>query len=41
MTIAFVLVNYDLRMGAEQEVIKKLKYVPGVIYVSEVSGFYI
>lgn len=40
MTIAFVLVNYDLGMGTEQEVIKKLKNVPGVIYVSEVSGFY-
>jgi hypothetical protein len=40
MTIAFVLVNYDLGMGTEQEVIKKLKNVPGVIYVSEVSRFY-
>ena len=39
MIIAFVLVNYDLGMRTEQEVIKKLKNVPGVIYVSEVSGF--
>jgi DNA-binding Lrp family transcriptional regulator len=40
MTIAFILVNCDLGMGTEQEAIKKLKNVPGVIYVSEVSGFY-
>ena len=39
MTIAFVLVNYDLGMGTEQEVIKKLNNVPGGIYVSEVSRF--
>lgn len=40
MTVAFVLVNYDLGMGTEQEAIKKLKNVPGVIYVSKVSRFY-
>ena len=34
------MVNYDPRTGTEQEVVKKLKNVPRVIYVSEVSGFY-
>ena len=40
MSTAFVLVNYDLRTKTEQEVINKLKNVPGVIDVSEVTGVY-
>jgi DNA-binding Lrp family transcriptional regulator len=40
MPIAFVLVNYDLGTKTEQEAIKRLKNVPGVIEVSKVNGVY-
>ena len=40
MPTAFVLVNYDLGTKTEQEVINKLKNVPGVIDVSKVNGVY-
>ena len=38
MPIAFVLVNYDLGTKTEEEAIKRLKNVPGVIEVSKVNG---
>jgi DNA-binding Lrp family transcriptional regulator len=40
MPIAFVLVTYDLGTKTEQEAIKRLKNVPGVIEVSKVNGVY-
>jgi DNA-binding Lrp family transcriptional regulator len=40
MPTAFVLVNYDLGTETEQEAIKRLKNVPGVIDVSKVNGVY-
>ena len=40
MPTAFVLVNYEIGTETEQEVINKLKNVPGVIDVSKVNGVY-
>jgi DNA-binding Lrp family transcriptional regulator len=40
MPTAFVMVNCDLEIESEQKAINKLKDVPGVIDVSEVSGVY-
>jgi DNA-binding Lrp family transcriptional regulator len=38
MPIAYVLINYDI--GTEENIIGKLKNVPGVMEVSEVNGVY-
>ena len=38
MPTAYVLINYEI--GAEQNIINKLKSVPGVVEVSEVNGVY-
>jgi DNA-binding Lrp family transcriptional regulator len=35
---AYVLINY--KIGAEQNILNKLKNVPGVVEVSEVNGIY-
>jgi DNA-binding Lrp family transcriptional regulator len=35
---AYVLINYEI--GAEQNILNKLKNVPGVVEVSEVNGIY-
>jgi hypothetical protein len=35
---AYVLINYEI--GAEQNILNKLKNVPGVVEVSEVDGVY-
>jgi DNA-binding Lrp family transcriptional regulator len=35
---AYVLINY--KIGAEQNILNKLKNVPGVVEVSEVDGVY-
>jgi DNA-binding Lrp family transcriptional regulator len=35
---AYVLINYEI--GAEQDILNKLKNVPGVVEVSEVNGVY-
>jgi DNA-binding Lrp family transcriptional regulator len=35
---AYVLINYEI--GAEQNILNKLKNVPGVVEVSEVNGVY-
>jgi DNA-binding Lrp family transcriptional regulator len=40
MPTAYVMVNCDLGMESEQEAIKKLKNVPGIIDVNEVNGVY-
>jgi DNA-binding Lrp family transcriptional regulator len=40
MPTAFVMVNCDLEIESEQKAINKLKNVPGVIDVSEVTGVY-
>jgi DNA-binding Lrp family transcriptional regulator len=40
MPSAFVMVNCDLEIESEQKAINKLKNVPGVIDVSEVTGVY-
>jgi DNA-binding Lrp family transcriptional regulator len=40
MPMAFVLVNYDLGTKTEEEAIRRLKNVPGVIEVSKVNGVY-
>ena len=38
MPTAYVLINYEI--GAEQNILNKLKTVPGVIEASEVDGVY-
>jgi DNA-binding Lrp family transcriptional regulator len=38
MPTAYVLINYEI--GAEQNILNKLKTVPGVIEASEVNGVY-
>jgi DNA-binding Lrp family transcriptional regulator len=38
MPTAYILINYEI--GAEQNIINKLKAVPGVIEASEVNGVY-
>ena len=38
MPTAYVLINYEI--GAEQDILNKLKNVPGVVEVSEVNGVY-
>jgi DNA-binding Lrp family transcriptional regulator len=38
MPTASVLINYEI--GAEQNILNKLKNVPGVVEVSEVNGVY-
>ena len=38
MPTAYVLINYEI--GAEQNILNKLKNVPGVVEVSEVNGVY-
>jgi DNA-binding Lrp family transcriptional regulator len=35
---AYVLINYEI--GAEQNILNKLKNVPGMVEVSEVNGIY-
>ena len=40
MPTAFVMVNCDLEIESERKAINKLKNVPGVIDVSEVTGVY-
>ena len=38
MPTAYVLINYEI--GAEQNILNKLKTIPGVIEASEVNGVY-
>ena len=38
MPTTYVLINY--KIGAEQNILNKLKNVPGVVEVSEVDGVY-
>ena len=38
MPTAYVLINYEI--GAEQNILNKLKNVPGMVEVSEVDGIY-
>ena len=38
MPTAYVLINYEI--GADQNILNKLKTVPGVIEASEVNGVY-
>ena len=38
MPTAYVLINYEI--GTEQNILNKLKNVPGVVEVSEVNGIY-
>jgi DNA-binding Lrp family transcriptional regulator len=38
MPTAYVFINYEI--GAEQNILNKLKAVPGVIEASEVNGVY-
>ncbi|HEX5975977.1 MAG TPA: Lrp/AsnC ligand binding domain-containing protein [Nitrososphaeraceae archaeon] len=38
MPTAYVFINYEI--GAEQNILNKLKTVPGVIEASEVNGVY-
>ena len=38
MPTAYVLINYEI--GAEQNILNKLKNVPGIVEVSEVNGIY-
>ena len=38
MPTAYVLINYEI--GAEQNILNKLKNVPGIVEVSEVNGVY-
>jgi DNA-binding Lrp family transcriptional regulator len=38
MPTAYVFINYEI--GAEQNILNKLKAVPGVIETSEVNGVY-
>ena len=38
MSTAYVFINYEI--GAEQNILNKLKTVPGVIEASEVNGVY-
>jgi DNA-binding Lrp family transcriptional regulator len=38
VSTAYVLINYEI--GAEQNILNKLKNVPGVVEVSEVNGVY-
>jgi len=38
MPTAYVLINYEI--GTEQNILNKLKNVPGVVEVSEVNGVY-
>jgi DNA-binding Lrp family transcriptional regulator len=40
MSTAYILINYEIGTETEQEVINKLKNVPGVIDVSKVNGVY-
>ena len=40
MPTAFVMVNCDLEIESERKAINKLKNVPGVIDVNEVTGVY-
>jgi DNA-binding Lrp family transcriptional regulator len=40
MPTAFVMVNCDLEIESEQKAINKLKNMPGVIDVNEVTGVY-
>jgi DNA-binding Lrp family transcriptional regulator len=35
---AYILINYEI--GAEQNILNKLKNVPGLVEVSEVNGIY-
>jgi len=38
MPTAYVLINY--KIGAKQNILNKLKNVPGMVEVSEVNGIY-
>ena len=38
MPTAYVLINYEI--GTEQNILNKLKNVPGIVEVSEVNGVY-
>ena len=38
MPTAYIFINYEI--GAEQNILNKLKTVPGVIEASEVNGVY-
>ena len=38
MPTTYVLINYEI--GAEQNILNKLKNVPGIVEVSEVNGIY-
>jgi DNA-binding Lrp family transcriptional regulator len=38
MPTAYVLINYEI--GTEQNILNKLKNVPGVVEVNEVNGVY-
>jgi DNA-binding Lrp family transcriptional regulator len=38
MPTAYVLINYEI--GTEQNILNRLKNVPGVVEVSEVNGVY-
>ena len=38
MPTAYILINYEI--GAEKNILNKLKTVPGVIEASEVNGVY-
>ena len=38
MPTAYVLINY--KIGAKQNILNKLKNVPGIVEVSEVDGVY-
>jgi DNA-binding Lrp family transcriptional regulator len=38
MPTAYVLINYEI--GTEQNILNRLKNVPGVVEVSEVNGIY-
>jgi DNA-binding Lrp family transcriptional regulator len=40
MSIAYILINYEIGTETEQETINKLKNVPGVVEVSKVNGVY-
>jgi DNA-binding Lrp family transcriptional regulator len=40
MSTAYILINYEIGTETEQEIINKLKDVPGVVEVSKVNGVY-
>jgi DNA-binding Lrp family transcriptional regulator len=40
MSTAYILINYEIGTETEQEIINKLKNVPGVVEVSKVNGVY-